>query len=179
LFVAVVSYLVSMEVGAKPRRAYNNFFAGLFHDLPEVLTRDIVSPVKASVEGLDDLIHRYEHEAMEERIFPLIPKNWADDLRYYTEEEFTNKTWQEDHVDPLPRHKSDIPDALTGDDFNPLDGQLVEVCDKLAAYMEASVSIQMGVHPQPLEEGKRNIYDRYSQAVLYGYPVGQLFDLFR
>ena len=179
LFVAVVSYLVSMEIGAKPRRAYNNFFCGLFHDLPEVLTRDIVSPVKASVEGLDELIHHYEREAMEGRVFPLIPKHWGDELRYYTEEEFTNKTWQEDHVDPLQRHKGDIPDDLCGGKFNPLDGRLIEVCDKLAAYMEASVSIQMGIHPQPLEDGKRNIYDRYSQTVLYGYPVGQLFDLFR
>ena len=179
LFVAVVSYLVSMEIGAKPRRAYNNFFGGLFHDLPEVLTRDIVSPVKASVEGLDELIHRYEHEAMEDRIFPLIPKHWGDELRYYTEEEFTNKTWQEDQVDPLQRHKSDIPDDLVGDGFNPLDGQLIEVCDKLAAYIEASMSIQIGVRPQTLEDGKRNIYDHCSKKIFYGYPVGQLFDLFR
>ncbi|MCL2010075.1 MAG: HD domain-containing protein [Synergistaceae bacterium] len=179
LFVAIVCYLVSMEIGAKPRRAYNNFFGGLFHDLPEVLTRDIVSPVKTSVEGLDELIHRYEREAMEERIFPLIPRRWGDELRYYTEEEFTNKTWQEDRVDPLQRHKGDIPEDLLGDEFNPLDGRLIEVCDKLAAYIEASMSIQMGVRPQPLEDGKRNIYDRYSRTVLYGYPAGQLFDLFR
>jgi putative hydrolase of HD superfamily len=179
LFVAIVSYLVSMEIGAKPRRAYNNFFGGLFHDLPEVLTRDIVSPVKASVEGLDELIHRYEHEAMEDRIFPLIPKHWGDELRYYVEEEFKNKTWQEDKVDPLQRHKDDIPDDLCGDSFNPLDGHLIEVCDKLAAYIEASMSIQMGVRPQTLEDGKRNIYDHFSKTVLYGYPAGQLFDLFR
>ncbi|MDR1376455.1 MAG: HD domain-containing protein, partial [Synergistaceae bacterium] len=69
LFVAIVSYLVSIEIEACPRRSYNDFFGGLVHDLPEVLTRDIVSPVKASVEGLDVLIHRYEQEAMEDRIF--------------------------------------------------------------------------------------------------------------
>jgi putative hydrolase of HD superfamily len=179
LFVAIVSYLVSMEIGAKPRRAYNNFFGGLFHDLPEVLTRDIVSPVKTSVEGLDQLIHRYEREAMDDRIFPLIPKNWGDELRYYTEEEFTNKTWQEDCVDPLQRHKGDIPTDLTDDRFNPFDGRLIEVCDKLAAYIEASMSIHIGVRSQALEDGKRNIYDRFSRTVLYGYPAGQLFDLFR
>jgi putative hydrolase of HD superfamily len=133
LFVAVVSYFTSIEIEAGPRRAYNNFFGGLFHDLPEVLTRDIVSPVKASVEGLDELIHRYERQAMEERVFPLLPKLWGDELRYYTEEEFTNKTWQEDRVDPI----------------------------------------------QPLEDGKRSLYERYSRTVLYGYPIGQLFDLFR
>lgn len=179
LFVAIASYLVSMKIGATPRRAYNNFFGGLFHDLPEVLTRDIVSPVKASVEGLDQLIQRYEREAMDERIFPLIPKCWHDELRYYTEEEFTNKTWQENRVDPIQRHKGDIPDDLCADEFYPLDGRLIEVCDKLASYIEASMSIHMGVRPQSLEDGKRNIYDRFSRKILYGYPVGQLFDLFR
>ncbi|MGZ7169402.1 MAG: HD domain-containing protein [Halobacteriota archaeon] len=28
------------------RRRFHNFFGGLFHDLPEALTRDIISPVK-------------------------------------------------------------------------------------------------------------------------------------
>ncbi|MDR1378970.1 MAG: HD domain-containing protein [Synergistaceae bacterium] len=176
LFVAVVSYLVSIEIGVCPRRAYNNFFGGLFHDLPEVLTRDIVSPVKASVEGLDALIHRYERESMEERIFPLIPSHWVQELRYYTENEFTNKTQREDQ--PLLCHKGDIPKELNHDKYNPLDGQLIEVCDKLAAYVEASVSIYLGVHPQVLEDGKKRLYERFSGAVLYGYPVGQLFELF-
>src|SRR4030067_1477664 len=58
--VAILSYLVSLEIEACARRCYNNFFTGLFHDLPEVLTRDIVHPVKKSVGGLDALIKKYE-----------------------------------------------------------------------------------------------------------------------
>jgi putative hydrolase of HD superfamily len=46
LIVAVLSYLFSLEIGACRKRCYNNYFTGLFHDLPEVLTRDIVHPVK-------------------------------------------------------------------------------------------------------------------------------------
>ena len=178
LFVGIVAYLASLEIGACPRRLYNNFFCGLFHDLPEVLTRDIVSPVKASVEGLDALIHRYEQEAMDQRIFPLLPKKWHRELRYYTEEEFKNKTWQEDQVDPLQRHVGEIPPEFDRDEYDPMDGQLIEVCDKLAAYIEASLSIRMGVHPQGLEDGKRRLYERFSSTILYGYPIGQLFDFF-
>jgi putative hydrolase of HD superfamily len=176
LFVAVVSYFVSIEIGACPRRAYNNFFGGLFHDLPEVLTRDIVSPVKASVEGLDALIHRYEQEAMEERIFPLIPSHWGQELRYYTEDEFANKTRQGEQL--LLRHKGDIPEEFNRDEHNPLDGQLIEVCDKLAAYVEASASIRLGVRPQALEDGKQRLYERFAGIILYGYPAGRLFELF-
>jgi putative hydrolase of HD superfamily len=178
LFVAIVAYLLSIEIGACPRRAYNNFFSGLFHDLPEVLTRDIVSPVKASVEGLDALIHRYEQEAMEDRIFPLLPSLWRRELRYYTEEEFTNKTWSGTEEALPRRHQGDIPDELNRDEYNPLDGQLIEVCDKLAAYAEASASIRMGIHPRALEDGKRRLRERFSRTVLYGYPIGCLFCLF-
>jgi putative hydrolase of HD superfamily len=182
LFVAIASYLVSIEISACPRRAYNNFFGGLFHDLPEVLTRDIVSPVKASVEGLDALIHRYEQEAMRERIFPLIPESWSEELRYYTEEEFANKTREKNKRGKIPvlrRHEGDIPGDFNSAEYDPLDGRLIEVCDKLAAYIEASSSIQMGVHPPALEYAKQRLHERFSSAVLYGYPIGRLFDLFR
>lgn len=179
LFVAVVSWLLSQEIGACPRRLYNNFFCGLFHDLPEVLTRDIISPVKASVEGLDKMIRRYEHEAMNERILPLLPDGWHDELRWYTEEEFTNKTWQSGQIDPIQRHAGDIPAELNRDDCNPMDGQLVGVCDKLAAYIEASASIRTGIRPTELEDGKRALYRRFRNAKVAGLQLGYLFEYFR
>ncbi|NLA05683.1 MAG: HD domain-containing protein, partial [Firmicutes bacterium] len=70
LIVAAFSYFCSLELGAADQRKRNNFLGGLFHDLPEVLTRDIISPVKRSVEGLDELIKEIEQRQMEERIFP-------------------------------------------------------------------------------------------------------------
>ena len=90
LFVAMVSYLFSLSVRACPKRSSNNFFTGLFHDLPEVLTRDIISPVKRSVEGLSDLIKEYETELMEKEVYSLLPKAWHQELRCYTEHEFAN-----------------------------------------------------------------------------------------
>ena len=60
LFVATVSYLFSLEAEACRQRCINNYFTGLFHDLPEVLTRDIISPVKRSVREIDYLIKEYE-----------------------------------------------------------------------------------------------------------------------
>jgi len=88
LFVAILSYLFSLEVGACDRRSINNYFTGLFHDLPEVLTRDIISPVKRSVEGLSELIKQYEKEQMEKEVYGLIPKEWHKDVRMFTEKEF-------------------------------------------------------------------------------------------
>ncbi|MBR1671649.1 MAG: HD domain-containing protein [Fretibacterium sp.] len=188
LFVAVASWLLSHEAGAAlpqgrlcPRRLYNNFFGGLFHDLPEVLTRDIISPVKASVEGMDDMIRRYERAAMEERILPLLPPAWHRELCWYAEEEFTNKTWHEGtgRIDPIERHAGDIPDALNEDRYDPLDGHLVELCDKLAAYIEASASISTGIRSSELESAKRQLYDRFHASRVCGLPLGYLFEYFR
>ena len=179
LFVALVSWIVSHEFGACKRRVYNNFFGGLFHDLPEVLTRDIISPVKASVEGLDDLIRSYETSAMKERIFTLLPESWHRELRWYTEEEFVNKTWQEGQIDPVQRHEGDIPEAFNQDRYNPMDGRVIEVCDKLAAYIEASASISTGIRSPALEEGKRHLYNRFRQVRINGLSLGYLFEYFR
>jgi putative hydrolase of HD superfamily len=64
---------------------------GLFHDLPEVLTRDIISPVKRSIRGLDELIKQIEKEQVAEKLLPLLPASWHQDINYYTENEFANK----------------------------------------------------------------------------------------
>ena len=70
------------------KRCVNNYFTGLFHDLPEVLTRDIISPVKRSVEGLSDLIKGYEKEQMEKEVYGLIPEEWHPEIKMFTEDEF-------------------------------------------------------------------------------------------
>ena len=47
LVVAILSYFMTLELENPCKsRLVNNFFAGLFHDVPEALTRDIVSPIK-------------------------------------------------------------------------------------------------------------------------------------
>ena len=60
LIVAILGYFCAAKLNASDERVVNDFLCGLFHDLPEVLTRDIISPVKTSVEGLDDLIKDIE-----------------------------------------------------------------------------------------------------------------------
>ena len=70
------------------KRCVNNYFTGLFHDLPEVLTRDIISPVKRSVEGLSDLIKGYEERADGERSIWSDSEEWHPEIKMFTEDEF-------------------------------------------------------------------------------------------
>ena len=66
--VAAYAYFFSQSIGACRARAVNDFFCGLLHDLPELLTRDIISPVKQSVESLPEIIREYEEQELERRI---------------------------------------------------------------------------------------------------------------
>ncbi|MCL2741815.1 MAG: HD domain-containing protein, partial [Oscillospiraceae bacterium] len=71
LFVAVYAYLFSMDSGLSRERLINNYMTGLFHDLAEIVTRDIISPVKHSSTEFDGLIKEYEREEMEKTVYPL------------------------------------------------------------------------------------------------------------
>lgn len=165
LIVAILSYFCSRELGACAKRMYNNFFASLFHDLPEVLTRDIVSPVKRSIKGLEELIKEYEIIEANNRIFPLIPEKWHNEMRYFMFDEFENKIFQNDSV-IKGVSAEDLNNQYNQDRFNPLDGQMLKACDDFAAFLEASFSIKYGIKPEALESAKRNIYQKYRQKHL-------------
>ncbi|MBZ0158213.1 MAG: HD domain-containing protein [Alphaproteobacteria bacterium] len=177
LIVAMFAYFCSMEIGACPRRTYNNFFAALFHDLPEVLTRDIVSPIKGSIEGLQEIIREYEKIQVEEKLLPLLPASWREEIRYFTENEFETKVKKEE--EGILRVSSDEINLRYNDDaFCPLDGELIKSCDHLAAFIEASLSIKHGVKARPLVEGKESLYGIYKTRVTAGFDFGQIFDYF-
>jgi putative hydrolase of HD superfamily len=176
LIVAMISYLFSVEMGAGEKRIYNNFFAALFHDLPEVLTRDIISPVKRSVEGLEDIIKTIEKVQLEEKILPLLPRGWHREMLYFLEDEFLSKAMLEGEV--LISDSEQISREFDSDDYNPLDGELVRMCDQLAAYIEASMSIAYGIKAPEMMRGKGMIYDKYARNRVGGIDFQTYFDYF-
>lgn len=180
LVVAVLTYFCSLETGACDKRRVNNFFAGLFHDLPEVLTRDIVSPVKNSVAGLDDLIKGIEDEQMHEIIYPLLPPSWHDDIYYYTENEFSSKIRPNGSNNEICIVTSqEINEKYNSDDFDPIDGELIRGCDHLSAYIEAYLSLKYGIQSEQLKTGHENLLNKYENKIIAGVDFGQLFDYFR
>ncbi len=177
LIVAMMSYFCSLQLNACPKRLYNNYFAALFHDLPEVLTRDIVSPVKRSVAGLEDIIKDIERRQLEERIFPLLPVGWHTELRYFTEDEFACKITDQGKVKLVSSEEINI--NYNYDSFSPLDGEMLKACDQLAAYIETFLSISHGIKSSHLEEGNRQLYNRYNNQVISGIDFGRLFSYFK
>ena len=143
------SYLFSYKQGLDRENRINNYFTGLFHDLPEVLTRDIINPVKKSVEGLDDLIKEYEIQEMEKKIYKLIPENWHKDIRRFTEDEFSNTEER--------------------------DGELVKGADDLAAYMEAYLALKNGIRNEALVSAMQNLIKKYRGKIISGIDFEKIY----
>ncbi len=177
LTVAILFYLTACGNSFCARRRYNNFYAGLFHDLPEVLTRDIVSPVKGSIEGLQGIIKEYERLQMAERVFPLLPVTWHEEIRYFVEDEFANKVKLKGKIKKVDETEQ-INAQYNQDSYEPLDGKILKMFDHLAAFIEASLSFKYGIKSPQLEEGRKKLYSEYKNKVASEIQIGQLFDYF-
>jgi len=161
LIVAILAYLFSGEIQACRKRSINNYFTGLFHDLPEVLTRDIISPVKRSVSGLDKLIKQYESEQMKKVVYRLIPSKWHSEIKMFTEDEFKSIITLDKKI---VTKKSEVINRLYNEDrYNPRDGEIIKAIDNLTAYLEAYLSINNGLKNYQLTEAKDNIFKKYTE----------------
>lgn len=158
LTVAFFSYFYSIKQKACDARLQNNFFTALFHDLPEALTRDIISPVKYSVDELSDIIAEYEVAKIEDDILPNIPESIQKEFSYILgindgiKEEFANKV----KIDGKICEVEDI-NKYNLDKYEAIDGKALKQCDKLSAFVEASLSISHGIKSKELINGKKEI----------------------
>ena len=177
LVVAILSYFSALEAGCCERRLVNNFFGGLFHDIPEALTRDIVSPVKTGVQGLDDIIKGIEDDEMENSVFKLLPKKWHDEVRYFTKDEFTSKIVYDGEIVPTTSDK--INECFNDDAYNPIDGEIIRCCDHLSAFLEAYLSLEYGIRPAPLTSGYKHLLEKYKNKVVAGVDFGEIFEYFK
>ncbi|MCL2785739.1 MAG: HD domain-containing protein [Methanomassiliicoccaceae archaeon] len=131
LLVANMIFLHDLDTKADDARMYKDYFTALFHDIPEVLTKDVITPIKTSIDGLDELLSEYEREMVSTTLLPLLPKEW--------------------HMEFL---------SLVDNPFGNGDGKAIKVCDTMAAYMEAYVSERYGISSGALSKGKDELRAR-------------------
>ncbi len=165
LIVAIFSYFYSLNIKSCDKRLQNNFFCSLFHDLPEALTRDIITPVKYSVSGLDEIISDYEVKMINEEVLPLLPSDMVDEFKYLIgiydgdkKDEFLDKTYQ-DSIKIVEETS-----LYNEDRYNTIDGKALKMCDRFAAFMEASLSIYHGVKSNELINGKKQIEEKIKKS---------------
>ena len=160
LTVAVFGYFYSIKINACDKRLENNFFTALFHDLPEALTRDIISPVKYSIDELSELISEFEITKIEDDILPNVPEEIKKEFSYLlglydgTKDEFLDKT----HLNGKIKIEDDL-SKFNENKYNVIDGLALKQCDKLSAFVEAALSISHGIKSKELVNGKKQILE--------------------
>ena len=179
-FVAVLTLLLSRDSGVEmcPERLFNNYFSALFHDLPEAVTRDIISPVKQATSGLPSIVKDIEDTIVKNELLPLMEDFYSDELLYFTSDEFENRIR---FADVDIRHVSfdDLNQKFNEGKYAPVDGRLVRVSDHIAAFLEADSSINYGITSKHLRDGRRNLVKLYPDGqTINGFDVAAFFKEF-
>ncbi|MCQ2982172.1 MAG: HD domain-containing protein [Treponemataceae bacterium] len=190
-YVAILTMLLGRQPGLTmcENRRYNNFFSALFHDLPEAVTRDIISPVKQATDELPSIVKRIEDEIVQKELIPLMEPFYADELLYFTSDEFENRI-----VIPTPNGSKSTSkyaytlEQVTFEDLNakfnnaqycPVDGKLVRCADHISAFIEADRSIKYGISSNHLQEGRANIMKSYiSKTNINGFNPKEFYSQF-
>jgi len=179
LIVAILSYLFSLTIDACSKRRTNNYFAGLFHDLPEVLTKDVISPVKRAATGVDRFVKEFERDEMQRRIYrpKLIPEAWQPEMRMFTEDEFASKVTVEGKLQNTTSEA--ITASYNQDIYNPVDGELIKAADDLGAFMEAYLALQNGISNAQLRTAVREKSLFYRHKTIAGIDFGKVYKGFQ
>lgn len=175
-FVAALTLLLRNETGVKmcPKRVYNDFFSGLFHDLPESVTRDIISPVKQATDGLPAIVKNIEDQIVKAELVPLMEDFYKDEILYFTSDEFQNRIMDGDKV--VTVSYEDLNEKYNSDEWNPVDGKLVRLADHYSALLEADASIRHGITSKHLMDGKINLLKTYQEGcVINGIDAYKMF----
>jgi len=55
----------------------------------------------------------------------------------------------------------------------------VEVCDKLSAYVEASLALRYGIHSDMLNKSKMKLYNKFANLQIANLTFKDVFDYFK
>lgn len=178
-FVAILTLLLGRETDVKmsPKRLFNNYFSALFHDLPESVTRDIISPVKQATNDLPAVVKNIEAQIVNNELVPLMEDFYRDEILYFTSDEFENRIIADGAV--LHTSFEEMNKRFNKDNFNPVDGKLVRLADHYSALMEADSSIRHGITSAHLQEGRLNLLHTYQPGtIINGIDAYTLFNAF-
>jgi len=176
-FVAVINYFLTREYMMKNKiydkslietKIYYNFYASLFHDLLESLTRDIISPLKQKISKLDKALEKYELKLLDENILPNIPSKLKSEFKKFLIKPFSNKLIIGNNIE------YDVSDDIML--YNKgIDGKLLKVGDDLSAYFEIIKNPYTDFNSE-LKTAKERIKEKYRNVRIYNLNVFEYFD---
>ena len=176
-YVAIMTLLLGRESNPKmcKKRIVNNFFCALFHDLPKSVTRDIISPVKQATDELPNIVKKIEDEIVKKELVPLMDDYFVDEVMYYTNDEFSNRVLIDGKVRAVSWEE--LNEKYNSEEYNPIDGRLVRICDHFSALMEADISIKHGITSKHLISGREGTINHYKEGeIISGINVHEFFN---
>lgn len=176
-YVAIMTLLLGRESNPNMcrQRVINNFFSALFHDLPESVTRDIISPVKQATDDLPNIVKKIENEIVSKELVPLMEDFFVNQVIYYTSDEFSNRIQDEAGKIQIISYE-ELNEKYNDEKFQPIDGKLVRICDHMSALMEANISIKHGITSEHLEVGLETTVNHYKEnQIINGINVYDFF----
>ena len=157
------------------QRMINNYFSALFHDLPESVTRDIISPVKQATDDLPGIVKKIEDEIVNKELVPLMEPFFVEEVLYYTNDEFADRIIDKNGNVKLVSWE-ELNTKYNSDEYQPVDGRLVRICDHFSALMEADTSIKHGITSTHLTTGRDGILKHYKTGeIVSGINVSEFF----
>ena len=177
-FVAVLTFLMTRTLKLPPHRIAADFFAALFHDLPEAVTRDIISPVKQATDHLPEVVKHIEDEIVAKELLPLMDEYYREEVLYFVQDEFENRVRINGETRCVT--SEELNTVYAAPEFHGIDGKLIRAADHLAAFAEADSSIRFGIRSDQLEEGRANILSRYgTHTIVNGLSLDCFFESYR
>lgn len=169
LIVALLAYFYLLDTKASKLGLEASFYCALFHDLPESLTRDIISPVKYGAK-IDSVLNEYEIELIKTKFLPCVKGDLQSYFGYILglfykdgklyKDEFANKIFLDNKGVVCDESR-----LLQSPDSHPINGRMLKACDNLAAFLEAGISIHYGIKTKELESALLSLYKK-----LQNYP---------
>ena len=116
-------------------------------------------------------------ELLDESILPLLPEQWHSEIKYFYfhEDPFENKVIENGEV-KKGLSTVELNEKYDSEIHSPLDGNIIFICDKLAAYLEAVLSIKHGINSRVLTEARNKIRNKHRHAVIGGIQWNTLFE---
>ena len=97
-------------------------------------------------------------------------------MKQFVEHEFDNRIVENNEIKFFD---CDIDNKYNKNEFCATDGKLVEVCDKLSAYIEASLALRYGIHSEMLKESKMRLYNKFANKKIININFKDVFDFFK
>lgn len=97
---AVWAYLIALSNAEDTEEtATKKFFIGIFHDIAEVWTKDIPSPIKNRIPGFREATEKFELEMLDRHMYSVVPEYLKEALKSVMMEDDANKCLKDEMKD--------------------------------------------------------------------------------